>query len=274
MRDDNKVPVDKGGSGEVKVIHNVHILDASGSMQGPKYKNAIEGINGDLREMRNNPIEGTTVTNTVIEFSHGGWSGRGIGDGNGTHIHYFMTNASNTPDFVGRGAHGGTHLYQTVGETIEKLLKHINAGDKVLVKIFTDGEENSSSGIYRDPHVLKNLIKQVEDNHNFTVTFMGTKGDIEDMVRNVGINFSNTLSHLNTAASIGATYSMSSQATTRYRGAVARGASQDELKQGFFKDVVVVDNNSQSGVAGIAPLVADGEATKDTETTKKPKKTK
>lgn len=242
MREDRKhtaKQADKTGASSPVIIHNVHILDASGSMNGGKYDNALKGINGEIMSMK---TDGEGMTQTIIEFDSDG----GIYEGNLRLItHYFMTPAINCTAIKGVGARGGTPLFQTVGETIEKLLSHIKAGDKVLIKIFTDGGENTSQGKYKNTgsnwspksEELTRVIKLVEDNHNFTVTFMGTKGDVENMVNHIGLASSNTLFHMNTAESIGATYAVASSATRSYRKEVSRGASQDELKQDFFKRV-------------------------------------
>lgn len=234
MREDKKhtaKQADNTGASSPVIIHNVHILDASGSMSGGKYNNALKGINGEIMSMKD---DGEGMTQTIIEFDSDG----GMWDGKlRLTTHYFMTPAVNCTAIVGVGARGGTPLYQTVGESIDKLLTHVKAGDKVLIKIFTDGDENTSQGKYKSHAELKRLIKMVEDNHNFTVTFMGTKGDVESVIRNVGIDRSNTLMHMNTESSISASYSAASASTQLYRKEVSRGASQDELKQDFFKRV-------------------------------------
>lgn len=232
MRIDNKIPAMQAVVGNVPVIHNVHILDASGSMSGPKYNNALQGINSEIMAMKTNS-EG--MTQTIIEFDSGN-----AGELRLT-THYFMTPAANCTAITGIGARGGTPLYQTVGETIEKLLSHVKTGDKVLMKVFTDGDENMSRGKYGrsgynggSPE-LSRIIKLVENNHNFTVTFMGTAEDVKMMINSIGITTDNTLIHHNTADSIGATYASARLSTQVYRKAVSRGISQESLKGKFFK---------------------------------------
>lgn len=237
MRFDGKLPEEVAKEGGTPTIHNVHILDASGSMTGGKYINALAGINQEIEDMRK---DGEGVTQTIIEFDSGHTGKADI------KTHYFMTPAVNCYRVTGKGADGGTPLYQTVGETIEKILTHMKSGDKVLLKVFTDGEENSSQGKYRNigssynpkSEELTKLIKMVEDNHNFTVTFIGTERDVQHMVHNIGLMASNTMSHMNTPESINTSYSMSRGATVAYRKAMYAGASQDELKGNFFKRVV------------------------------------
>lgn len=237
MREDKKHTVNKTDSTSSDVtIHNVHILDASGSMSGGKYNNALKGINGEIMAMRTNS-EG--MTQTIIEFTSGYPHNAKLT------THYFMTPAENCTAITGTGANGGTPLYQTVGETIEKLLTHVKPTDKVLMKIFTDGEENESKGKYANTGThwtpkseeLSRIIKMAEDNHNFTITFMGTKEDVRHMVSNIGLTESNTLVHDNTEFGVQHSYLMSTASTVKYRKDVSRGVSQDELKKGFFKKV-------------------------------------
>lgn len=236
MREDNKIPVNSG-VGSSKVVHNVHILDASGSMSGGKYTNALNGINEELEKLKVDN-DGNTITNTVIEFHGRRYFGESTRNSNIIKEHYFMIPAANCSKIKGVGADGGTPLYQTVGETIEKLMKHINPGEKVIMTIFTDGDENESQGIYRDSVALKKLIKQVEDHHNFTVTYIGTERDVQTIVSNLGVHASNTMIHMDTASSVSTMYNARSKSLRSYSKSVARGASQEELKQNFFSKSV------------------------------------
>jgi hypothetical protein len=254
MRIDNKVPGNQAVTGGVPTIHNIHILDASGSMGGGKYTNALKGINSEIMAMKTN---GDNMTQTIIEFDSGNHNELKLT------THYFMTPAANCTAITGVGASGGTPLYQTVGETLEKLLAHVKNGDKVLVKIFTDGEENASRGKYArnnrgGSEELTKIIKLVEDHHNFTVTFMGTSQDVNMMINSIGITSDNTLVHMNTPESIGSTYTMSTASTQVYRKAVSRGISQESLKGKFFKrtekDIEDELKQQQSGQAINQPL--------------------
>lgn len=235
MREDSKGTARQAdnSTGTTVTIHNVHILDASGSMGGrapSKYDNALKGINSEIMSMKD---DGEGVTQTIIEFDSNG----GYPASLRLTTHYFMTPAQNCTAIKGVGADGGTPLYQTVGETIEKLLSHIKSADKVLIKVFTDGGENTSQGKYKNYLELKRLIKMVEDNHNFTVSFMGTQEDVNVMANSIGLSTSNMLVHDNTATGVLTSYMASSNATMKYRKEVSRGATQDELRQDFFKRV-------------------------------------
>lgn len=207
-----------------QVIHNVHILDASGSMAGGKYNSALEGINAEQEELRKD--EDTRYTQTVIEFSSDGQGKARITE------HCFMRPIRLCETVKGIGAHGGTPLYETVGVTLNKLLLGMEQGDKVLVKIFTDGEENSSQGIYKVGAKLKELIEECEAK-GFTVTFVGTEGDVFNVVKNIGVAASNTYAHMNTPESVRLSYMAMADSTMRYS---ARSASGQSVSKGFFRE--------------------------------------
>lgn len=232
-------------------VHNVHILDASGSMAGPKYTNALGGINEELNVLKTD-TSGIEFTETVIEFDSGYNSQLRIT------THYYLTPIAACGNIKGVGANGGTPLNQTVGETIEKLLKDVQPGDKVIMKIFTDGEENQSQGKYKPEWggacpALRTLIEAVQANNNFTIAFIGTKVDTENVIRNLSVERSNTIVHANTAASIGHTYLMSRGATQSYAKRVAQGASAEELRTDFFKRIEEDDQQAPIGLAATDP---------------------
>lgn len=110
---------------EVPNVHNVTILDGSGSMQGAKYDNACAGIRLDFETCKNEGFKSFTF----VEFN------------NDSPIeittHCFMESFDNVK-LKFNGADSGTPLYYTVYTTLEKLLKEVPKEDKVLVKIFTD----------------------------------------------------------------------------------------------------------------------------------------
>jgi len=200
-------------------VHNVHILDASGSMQGAKFNTAIEGINSEMDEMKKD--NSTEVTQTIVHFS----------DPYDIQTFCWKTPLGEAKPFSGR-TRGTTALLQTLGDTLTKLLSEANGKDKVLVKIFTDGQENSTSfdSPWKNPKAISDLIKQCEAK-GFTVTFVGTEEDVAYVIRLLSIDTSNTLAHKNTAESIGHTYMMSTKATAKYRVAASRG---EDVTIGFF----------------------------------------
>lgn len=201
---------------ELKTVHNVHILDTSGSMNGGKIKAALEGINDEVEEMKT--ITDVKFTQTVVKFS----------SGSDYHEVYWKEPLINVKP-INCCAVGGTALFDAIGRTLSKLKAENNGTDnKVLVKIFTDGEENSSVN-WRKKQV-QDLIDRCQK-EGFTVTFVGTKKDVEYMVDNLSVDISNTYVHYDTAESINFMSQERSGATKTYARKVAEGK---DVERGFF----------------------------------------
>lgn len=210
-------------------IHDVHILDSSSSMRGSKYTSAVEGINGDIDVSNQQAKEHPEITNTItiVEFS-----------GTGSRkVHAFMVPIDQAPKLNIKLIGNNTALYETIGWTIKQLLEKKKKEDKVLLKIFTDGAENSSQGEFKPlsyagaSPALANLIKKVQEEDNFIVTFVGTKHDTNNMIKKLNIDASNTLVHANTAESI----RMSYEKTSKARGAFMMSAlAGEDVSTGFY----------------------------------------
>lgn len=213
--------VDKSQSNinvDVKV-HNVIILDGSGSMSGSKYNSAKKGIELDLQTCRDENF----ASYTFVEFN----------DTYSITTHCFMTLLTSVKlNF--NGANSSTPLYRTVGETLERLLEVVSSQDKVLVKIFTDGGENTSTGKYKDPLVLADLIKKCEE-RGFTITFIGTKIDTETIVNSLKINSTNTLVHNNTGEGVATAFNVQAEATRGYSKRLKEG---EDVTIGFYSKTV------------------------------------
>lgn len=206
----------------MKTIHNVLILDASGSMAGSKYHTATTGVSTEIFELNKaKELEGILLTQTLIEFS----SGTGSSD---ITEHLWMIPSQNVriaPKF--RGADGGTPLYNTIEATIKKILEWKRPEDKVLLKIFTDGADTTSY----DPANLKRLISHVEEENGFTVTFEGTKFTGEKVQHDLGIKPSNMFFHDNTAESLERGIVSRTKSTIDY---ATRFSAGEDLKANFY----------------------------------------
>ncbi len=208
-------------------IHNVFIVDASGSMDGPKYVNAIEGVNEVLSDIKKDADTENTVT--VIEFE-------------GSRIMRLLDLTSTIPEkYSGMGCGGYTPLNQAVGETLEYIFSERNSRfsetDKVLVNVFTDGGENSSRGKFsgtKGQTLLGELIKNLET-QGFTVTFMGTNSEVNYAINTLNLSASNTLVHANTANSIKMSYGRTRSARVAFSKSVSRG---EEVTKDFYTKTV------------------------------------
>lgn len=219
--------------GEKTIVHNIHILDRSGSMAYGKYENAVMGINEELALLKKD--ESVEYLQTIVEFdSEGHW-------GSESARIVWRTTAAPLKSygvFVGLGASGGTPLYETIGIVIEKMRGIVKDGEKVLLKIFTDGDENSSKNGWGaregGAHRLQLLIKEVEA-LGFTVTFVGQDRDVKQMIKNVGLRTGNTISHDNTARGVKMSFTETAGATMTYSKKVAAG--EDALDNFYSKSV-------------------------------------
>lgn len=205
-----------------KKIHNVLILDSSGSMSGAKWNAAIEFANGDLAINKQDTVD---VENSVVIFSH--------------YIKESTVWKAKTPqrldnrsEFIG----GSTALTDAIGETLTKLLKEVN-GEHVLVKIFTDGEENASKRFSR--FEVRELIQRCE-NLGWTITFAGTEYDVKQAQKLYGVDASNTIIHQNTAESIQAMAVTYRSATSKMSKSYAAG---EDVTRGFFKTINTTTND-------------------------------
>lgn len=80
---------------------------------------------------------------------------------------------------------GGTALYDAVGNTIDKIKRQMHVGDRAIVVITTDGEENSSR--VENEKSINKKIKKLQKTGDWTFVFIGTEIDAWDAARKIGI---------------------------------------------------------------------------------------
>lgn len=210
------------------IIHDVDIVDNSASMSGSKHVSAINGVNQSIRSLKKDIS--VNYTKTVVDFM--------VGDK--PNIVMWKLPIDKVGKYHSR-ANTNTPLFQAIGETLERLEKEQKPGEKVLVKIFTDGNENASQhpwqnegfyDVYKNER-LKSIIKRLEDK-GFTITFVGTINDVQKMIKAFDLREDNTLTHDNTAEGIGETFKMSMIATQNYSMRARKG---EDVTRGFYKKV-------------------------------------
>lgn len=203
-----------------KTIHHVYLIDRSGSMNWPspdKMKAAIDGVNNDINSVKKNEDANHIIT--LADFD------------NVMTYHHTAASPSDVTTFNAR-ARAATALYSSLGAIIELALS-IKA-DNTLVKVFTDGGENATprDNKYHGGEALKKLISRVEEENNFTVTFIGTEEDCIKINQNLNIDLSNMVSHNNTSASVSMAFAAMDNATEVYSKSVSRGMN---VTKGFYK---------------------------------------
>lgn len=213
----NTKDIEVGKSGVIPTILNADLIDASGSMaDGHKYDNAMAGLNYELETLKGDKNANYKVFITEFDSDIAGRGEEQVRYG--TEIEGVPLEKMEV--YKGRGPLGFTPLYQAIGYMIHKLLKIKKPEDRVLLKILTDGMENASRGEYEDStkgrNALYNLIEKVKKENKFTVTFVGTPQDTETIIKNLGIDRGNTMTHDNTAKGVRASYKMSAVSTMAF----------------------------------------------------------
>lgn len=201
------------------VIHNAHLLDASGSMSGSKLDNALKGINGEVSELKLD--KSTTYIHSFISFS-----GR-----NDIRKHENRTPIKLVPK-IKINSRGMTALYQAIVETLNGIIAGAKPNEKTILKIFTDGGENNSDKSIYSADVVSETIKRAEA-AGVTVTFVGTKTDVDGLLSKISsLRASNTLTHTNTAESVATSFKISGSATKTY---VNKAKAGEAVLDGFYK---------------------------------------
>jgi uncharacterized protein YegL len=199
-------------STEKKLIHNVFIMDDSGSMQGAKYQNGVKGIQELVKSIKADNLTINTIS--IVDLNRGvvSWMS-----------HPKMVN------YEPHGRLGGTPLYKTIGKTIEDLLKVVKKDDKVLLNITTDGQDTDGYGKYEN---LAKTLKDVQTKNNFTVTFVGTANDVKHIQNNLNVDKSNTLVHDNTGAGVTRAFAETVTSRELYSANVSKGLN---VSANFYK---------------------------------------
>jgi len=204
-------------STDKKTVHNIVILDSSGSMGGDKWKAAVEFVNNEMKEYVNQDI--VNVLFSTIIFS----SRNQIRTVQWRESSPIAIDADK--NFMGNM----TALNDAIYQTLDK--KDIDDGCQVLVKIFTDGNENGSINNNR---TVSELVKECILK-GYTITFSGTQGDVETAKRLYGIDDSNTFVHTNTADSIADYGQQTRVITMSYFKSVAKG---EDVTTGFYSKTI------------------------------------
>lgn len=210
---------------EVKpTIHNVVLLDATGSMQGSKYNNSIKGIQTELDWLKTQ--NDVNYTETIVEFIQEGYPGSVktnkicfIKDPNKVDLNFVGANGNNTP------------LYAAINDIIELVIPKVKDSDKVLLKIYTDGDNNR---LRQYLGYCKQLIKDVQSK-NFTVTFVGTKADLGRIIKDLDLDKSNCLEIENTGEGFEKAFEQSFISTQTYAKKVL---AKEDVSVGFYKSIV------------------------------------
>lgn len=198
-----------------KIIHNIFVLDRSGSMQMQgRIGAAVEGLLENFASIRADTSGAKNIT-SLLSFHSSGletWD---------------LTEATKLPTVLSKSAPGNRTALNDAIYVAGETAKTVKA-DATLISIFTDGGENGS--VFSNKQAA-NYIKELQEKFGFTVTFIGTQYDVHTMVRNYNVDVTNTVSHDNTAAGISSAMSLTSQSRSAYSKAVVAG---EDTLTGFY----------------------------------------
>lgn len=192
-------------SKQKKIIHAVTIIDRSSSMT-PYRSRTIEGINGNINALKAEVDADTDIINTQLQFAS--VSPRWSNDGNKSSLEkdFIFTRlglpVQNLADMTEKdyNTDGSTPLIDAIGYAIEKVkaFHGDKLGDdnlKIIVTVFTDGEENSSVKWTKDD--IKKMIEHFQTDGKWTFTFVGC-GSFENVAStstSYGISTANTVAY-------------------------------------------------------------------------------
>ena len=162
---------------ETKRVHNLIILDESGSMQSI-YQPALTGVNETLQTIREAQKEHENQTHFVslIAFDSGHY--------NEIYNHIAAEKAIDiTQDQYRPG--GCTPLYDAMGRSINELRPNVVKGDVVLVTVITDGYENASREY--NSKAIKSLVEAMKK-EGWVFTYIGANQDVEAVAASMSID--------------------------------------------------------------------------------------
>lgn len=217
MRLDDEEKINKKENKEQYIVHNVIISDASGSMMGSKYNASCKSIKNELDILKKD--KNIIFKQSLIEF-----------DSSRYKEHLWCNEDYNSESINFIGAQGGTPLYNTIGKVIKNLQQIIKKDEKVLLKIFTDGEDTNLGKGEWNANNLGVLIKKLIDVDKWTITFNCTKNDVHH-IKKLNIPDSNILAHNNTAQDIERIGNMRVNATVSYSKSLRAG---EDVTLGFY----------------------------------------
>lgn len=215
-----------------KTIINAFLMDSSGSMSG-KENSTISGFNEILDNSIKDDATFKTKSINLIAFF-------------GSDYKFYpnevknLVNGSSGVQYANKVGYasdmGMTALWESANKIItatEEKLK-TNPGAKVIVTLFTDGDENASSQEWRDGKKIKEIIQQ-KQKEGWVINFIGA-GDqtqVQAVADSVGIFSANTVNYANSAAGTRGIMSKMSSANTSYKSKVSKGT---DTNIGFFAD--------------------------------------
>lgn len=201
-----------------KSILNFFLLDDTGSMQS-KVDATIEGFNQVLADgIKASKDNNVASVDVLVKFGETG--------------HFKVQTTAHELNRANYYPNrGGTALWWALAEAIDYINTANYGTDKIILTVFTDGENNES---YHYEIIAKNLVEQHQAK-GWVINFVGagTKEQIQKASSSVGIFASNTMSYANNSAGTKVAMRSFSNSRAAYTSAVADGVDSNI---GFFSN--------------------------------------
>lgn len=206
--------------------HVMFVLDKSASMFSV-WPETIDGFNGWLDEMQKGDAD---IDFTMVQFD----------------TRYSLVD-STVPikqvrplDTERYHPGGNTALYDAIGHCVNVVEPEVGKGDRALVVIMTDGQENSSREHTRAS--IERMIKDKEDKGNWTFTYLSASLSAFDDALSIGVASGNTATFAATptgmhtamrgvASATRAYASAATESTTDFYSGVQTDERDDEPKK-------------------------------------------
>ena len=161
-------------------IYNVIILDESGSMSSI-YRETLQSMNEVLGGIRKNQAEFPEQRHFVTFVT---FEGRGP---EGIKVRRDRVPIGNIQDLTEKDYRPGgcTPLYDAMGKTLNELEGLVNADDRVMATIITDGYENASTEY--SGRTVKTLVERLRKK-GWVFAYIGANQDAVEVARDLHID--------------------------------------------------------------------------------------
>jgi uncharacterized protein YegL len=203
-------------------IYNLIILDESGSMSSIK-KQAIDGFNETIQTIKSATKKHPEQQHAVSLVTFNGSDIKTVYD----RVDAGKVKELNDKLYVPASM---TPLYDAMGKSLTDLKKNVEADDKALVTIITDGEENASCE-YRQP-AIKALVDELKAK-GWVFTYMGANQDVEKVAMSISVT--NVMNWQATSEGTKVMFQQEGKSRERWYDAVANKIDES-LKDSFFDE--------------------------------------
>ena len=217
----NQEAVNSSKNDDKVKVHNLIILDESGSMQSIYYP-ALTGVNETLQTIRGaqteHPDQEHFVTLMTFDTTH-------------YNNIYHNAPAAKAIDITGQQYRpcGGTPLYDAMGKSINELRPKVSKGDVVLVTVITDGYENAS--LEYDGKAIKSLVESMRK-EGWVFTYIGANQDVEAVAESMSIN--NRMAFSANFAGTKAMFEKENMSRKRFFSKIGKDVNCTSLDKGYF----------------------------------------